>query len=81
MAEEPVFSCAGQQLGILAGDNGQPAGFAVMEMTIPARFAGSQPPTAPVPGRGKPLASRRPAQWPGARCSVPGLAVASVSST
>ena len=30
-------------MGILAGHNGQPAGFAVMEITIPARFAGPIP--------------------------------------
>jgi quercetin dioxygenase-like cupin family protein len=34
---------AGQQLHVLAGEHGQPAGFATMEITIPANFAGTIP--------------------------------------
>jgi quercetin dioxygenase-like cupin family protein len=41
--EGPGFSYAGQQLHILAGNDGQPAGFAAMEITIPAHFAGPIP--------------------------------------
>jgi quercetin dioxygenase-like cupin family protein len=41
--EGPGFSYAGQQLHILAGNDGQPAGFAAMEITIPAHFTGPIP--------------------------------------
>jgi quercetin dioxygenase-like cupin family protein len=41
--EGPGFFYAGQRLHILAGNDGQPAGFAAMEITIPAHFAGSIP--------------------------------------
>jgi mannose-6-phosphate isomerase-like protein (cupin superfamily) len=39
----PFLSYAGQPMQILAGDGGDPAGFAAMEMTIPPRFAGPIP--------------------------------------
>lgn len=39
----PVLSYAGQPMQILAGAAGNPAGFAAMEMTIPARFGGPIP--------------------------------------
>ncbi len=39
----PGFRYAGQQLNILAGQDGQPPGFATMEITIPARFPGPIP--------------------------------------
>ena len=37
------FSYAGQPVHILAGHGGQPPGFAAMEITIPAHFAGPIP--------------------------------------
>ena len=37
------FPYAGQQLHVLAGEHGQPPGFATMEITIPANFAGPVP--------------------------------------
>ncbi len=37
------FPYAGQPVHILAGHDGQPPGFAAMEMTIPAHFAGPIP--------------------------------------
>ena len=37
------FSYAGQQLHVLAGEHGQPPGFATMEIVIPANFAGPVP--------------------------------------
>jgi quercetin dioxygenase-like cupin family protein len=37
------FPYAGQLMHVLAGDNSQPDGFAAMEVTIPARFAGPIP--------------------------------------
>ena len=39
----PAFSYAGNPMHILAGHSGQPPGFAAMEITIPARFAGPVP--------------------------------------
>jgi mannose-6-phosphate isomerase-like protein (cupin superfamily) len=42
-SEGPGFSYAGQQLHVLAGEAGQPGGFAAMEITIPARFPGPIP--------------------------------------
>jgi quercetin dioxygenase-like cupin family protein len=41
--EGPSFSYAGQQVHVLAGEHGQPPGFATMEITIPASFAGPVP--------------------------------------
>jgi len=41
--EGPAFPYAGQLTHILAGQDGQPPGFAAMELTIPARFAGPIP--------------------------------------
>ena len=41
--EGPAFGYAGQPMHILAGHEGQPSGFAAMEITIPARFAGPIP--------------------------------------
>jgi quercetin dioxygenase-like cupin family protein len=41
--EGPSFPYAGQPMHILAGHAGQPAGFAAMEITIPAHFAGPVP--------------------------------------
>ena len=38
--EGPAFSYAGQLMHILAGNGGQPPGFAAMEITIPPHFAG-----------------------------------------
>jgi mannose-6-phosphate isomerase-like protein (cupin superfamily) len=37
------FPYAGQQLHVLAGQDGQPSGFATMEITIPGYFAGPIP--------------------------------------
>jgi quercetin dioxygenase-like cupin family protein len=37
------FPYAGQPLHVLAGQDGQPEGFAAMEITIPAHFAGPIP--------------------------------------
>ena len=37
------FPYAGQQLRVLAGEHGQPPGFATMEIIIPAHFAGPVP--------------------------------------
>jgi mannose-6-phosphate isomerase-like protein (cupin superfamily) len=39
----PAFSYAGSPMNILAGHDGQPPGFAAMEITIPAYFAGPIP--------------------------------------
>jgi quercetin dioxygenase-like cupin family protein len=39
----PAFPYAGQPTHILAGLGGQPPGFAAMELTIPAHFAGPIP--------------------------------------
>jgi mannose-6-phosphate isomerase-like protein (cupin superfamily) len=41
--EGPSFPYAGQPMHILAGQDGQPPGFAAMELTVPARFAGPIP--------------------------------------
>lgn len=41
--EGPGFAYAGQQLHVLAGEHGQPAGFAAMEIIIPAHFPGPIP--------------------------------------
>ena len=41
--EGPSFTYAGQKMHILAGLDGQPPGFAAMEITVPARFAGPIP--------------------------------------
>ena len=41
--EGPGFAYAGQRMHILAGYRAQPAGFAAMEVTIPAGFAGPVP--------------------------------------
>jgi mannose-6-phosphate isomerase-like protein (cupin superfamily) len=37
------FRYAGQPVHILAGQDGQPPGFAAMELTVPGRFAGPVP--------------------------------------
>ena len=39
----PWFPYAGQPVNILAGQHGQPSGFAAMEITVPPRFAGPIP--------------------------------------
>lgn len=41
--EGPSFPYAGQRMYVLAGQDGQPSGFAAMEITVPARFAGPIP--------------------------------------
>jgi mannose-6-phosphate isomerase-like protein (cupin superfamily) len=41
--EGPALRYAGQPMHILAGHDGQPPGFAAMELTMPARFAGPIP--------------------------------------
>ena len=41
--EGPSFSYAGQPVHVLAGQDGQPEGFAAMEIVIPAHFAGPIP--------------------------------------
>ena len=41
--EGPSFSYAGQPVHVLAGQDGQPEGFAAMELLIPAHFAGPIP--------------------------------------
>jgi mannose-6-phosphate isomerase-like protein (cupin superfamily) len=41
--EGPSFPYAGQPMYVLAGHDGQPAGFAAMEITVPAHFAGPIP--------------------------------------
>ena len=41
--EGPGFRYAGQPVHILAGQDGQPPGFAAMELTIPGHFAGPIP--------------------------------------
>jgi len=41
--EGPAFSYAGQPMHILAGHDGQPQGFAAMEITVPPHFAGPIP--------------------------------------
>jgi quercetin dioxygenase-like cupin family protein len=39
----PGFSYAGRPVSVLAGQDGQPPGFAAVEMAIPARFGGPIP--------------------------------------
>src|ERR1700756_4147006 len=39
----PAFASPAQPMRILAGDGGLPPGFAAMELTVPARFAGPIP--------------------------------------
>jgi mannose-6-phosphate isomerase-like protein (cupin superfamily) len=41
--EGPRFPYAGRPMSILAGDDDQPAGFAAMEIAVPARFGGPIP--------------------------------------
>ncbi len=41
--EGPSFSYAGQPVHVLAGQGGQPEGFAAMELLIPPHFAGPIP--------------------------------------
>ncbi|MBV9795172.1 MAG: cupin domain-containing protein [Actinobacteria bacterium] len=41
--EGPSFPYAGQPMHILAGQDGAPPGFAAMELTVPAQFAGPIP--------------------------------------
>lgn len=41
--EGPSFRYAGQPMHVLAGQDGQPEGFAAMELLIPAHFAGPTP--------------------------------------
>ncbi len=41
--EGPSFPYAGQPMHVLAGQDGQPEGFAAMEIVIPAHFAGPIP--------------------------------------
>lgn len=41
--EGPWFSYAGQPMHVLAGQDGQPPGFAAMEVTVPGHFAGPLP--------------------------------------
>ena len=41
--EGPGFSYAGQRVHVLAGQDGQPEGFAAMEIVIPAHFPGPIP--------------------------------------
>jgi quercetin dioxygenase-like cupin family protein len=41
--EGPAFPYAGQPMHILAGHGAQPPGFAAMEITVPAHFAGPIP--------------------------------------
>jgi mannose-6-phosphate isomerase-like protein (cupin superfamily) len=41
--EGPAFSYAGQPMHILAGQSGQPRGFAAMELAVPPHFAGPIP--------------------------------------
>lgn len=41
--EGPSFRYAGQPMYVLAGHDGQPAGFAAMEIAVPAHFAGPIP--------------------------------------
>ncbi len=41
--EGPSFRYAGRPLHVLAGHDGQPEGFAAMEITIPAHFTGPIP--------------------------------------
>jgi len=41
--EGPWFPYAGQPMHILAGQHGQPPGFAAMEITVPPHFAGPIP--------------------------------------
>jgi mannose-6-phosphate isomerase-like protein (cupin superfamily) len=38
--EGPSFPYAGQVMHVLAGHDGQPAGFAAMQLSVPAHFAG-----------------------------------------
>ncbi|MGX7680388.1 cupin domain-containing protein [Jatrophihabitans sp. DSM 45814] len=40
---QPAFAYAGQPMDVLAGLDGQPAGFAVANMTMPPHFAGPIP--------------------------------------
>ena len=42
-SEGPWFRYAGQPMHILAGQDGQPPGFAAMEITVPPHFAGPIP--------------------------------------
>jgi hypothetical protein len=44
--EGPSFRYAGQPIHVLAGQDGQPEGFAAMELLIPAHSA---TPTTPLP--------------------------------
>src|SRR5215468_9349369 len=39
----PSFPYAGQPMHVLAGQDGLPAGFAAMELTVPPHFAGPIP--------------------------------------
>ncbi len=39
----PAFPYAGRPVHVLAGQDGQPSGFAAMELTIPGHFAGPIP--------------------------------------
>jgi hypothetical protein len=39
----PALLYAGQMMRVLAGWDGEPEGFAVIEMTVPAGFAGPLP--------------------------------------
>jgi mannose-6-phosphate isomerase-like protein (cupin superfamily) len=41
--EGPSFPYAGRPMHVLAGQDGNPSGFAAVEITIPARFAGPVP--------------------------------------
>lgn len=41
--EGPAFPYAGQLMRIMAGHDGQPSGFAAMELTVPGKFAGPVP--------------------------------------
>ena len=58
--EGPSFPYAGQPVHVLAGDNGQPEGFAAMEITIPAG--------SPGPSRTPTRDSTRPSTCSGAVC-------------
>ena len=61
--EGPSFPYAGQPVHVLAGYDGQPSGFAAMEIAIPAGFSGPPSPL-PAPGvwRALPRALSRCAQ-------------------
>jgi quercetin dioxygenase-like cupin family protein len=43
VGEGPSFPYAGEPMYVLAGEDGQPAGFAAAEIVVPARFAGPVP--------------------------------------